>query len=87
MEFYQEEHDGITMIAVQGDIDGSTSGEMQDYLVPVIVPNCRILLNVSQVSYMSSAGLRVMTLIYRRTKEQNGTLVETVQEGLEALAV
>jgi anti-sigma B factor antagonist len=111
MELYKEERDGITMIAVQGDIDGSTAGEMRDYLVPAIVPNCRILLEVSQVSYMSSAGLRVMTLIYRQTKEQNGalvlvgvtsdiraamdatgflkhfTLVETVQEGLEALAV
>jgi len=111
MEFYQEERDGITMIAVQGDVDGSTAEELQDYILPSFVPNCRILLEMSQVGYMSSAGLRVMTLLYRQTKEQHGSLVlvgvspdirsamdatgflkhftlaDSVDEGLEVLAV
>jgi len=111
MDLYQEERDGITMIAVQGDIDGSTAGQLQDYILPSFVPNCRILLELSQVEYMSSAGLRVMTMLYRQTNEKNGTLVlvgvsseiqaamdatgflkhftlaDTVDEGLEALAV
>jgi len=75
MQFYKEERDGITMIAAQGDIDGGTAGQLQDYILPSFVPKCRILLDMSQVPYVSSAGLRVMTILYRQTKEQNGALV------------
>jgi anti-sigma B factor antagonist len=89
MEIYTEERDGMTLIAVQGDIDGSTAPGMQEYIVPYLTANCRILLEVSQVAYMSSAGLRVLLLLYRRTKEVGGNLIlmsvsSDIQEAMNA---
>ncbi len=75
MEFYSEDRDGMTLISVQGEIDSSTASELQAYILPALTPNCRILLEVSQVGFMSSAGLRVMLLLYRQMKELGGVLV------------
>ena len=42
----------------------------------------RVILDLSDLSYISSAGLRVLMLAARQTKAQNGTLVLT---GLQPL--
>jgi anti-sigma B factor antagonist len=75
MEFFQEERNGVTLISVQGELDSSTAAQLQAYVLPAIVPNCRMLLDVSQVGFMSSSGLRVMLLFYRQAKEAGGTLI------------
>jgi anti-sigma B factor antagonist len=75
MDFHREERDGMTLIAVRGEIDSSTAEQLQEYILPAIVSSCRVLLDVSQVGFMSSAGLRIMLMLYRQTKAVDGALV------------
>jgi len=89
MELYSEERDGMVLIAITGDIDGSTAQELQDYVTPSIKTNCRILFEVSNVAYMSSAGLRVLLVIYRQINEVKGGVVlmsvsPDIQEAMNA---
>jgi len=67
--------DEITMVRLTGDIDGSTAPIAQGKILPLAAPNCRILLDMSKVPYMSSAGLRMLLSTYRQLAAKNGHIV------------
>lgn len=75
MELAKEVREGITVISINGDIDGATAPKLQEFVVADIQPNCQIFLDTSQVEYMSSAGLRVLLVLYRKINESQGKLV------------
>jgi len=56
---------GVTVVALTGDLDGRTSPRLQAQLMPLIPDGGKVLLDMSEVAYMSSAGLRVLLLLYR----------------------
>lgn len=59
----------VTVLALDGSIDGSTAPEIQEDLKKLLPEEGAVLLDLSRVSYMSSAGLRVLLLVYRDTKD------------------
>ncbi len=67
--------DEITVVEVAGDIDGSTAPVAQAKILPLATPNCNILLDMSKVPYMSSAGLRMLLSTYRQLASRNGHIV------------
>ncbi|MEO1619439.1 MAG: anti-sigma factor antagonist [Cyanobacteria bacterium J06632_3] len=58
--------DDIKVIAVSGDIDASTAPTAQKEILPVAEEGNPILLDLTKVEYMSSAGLRVLLSVYRQ---------------------
>jgi len=75
MELSKEVREDITVISINGDIDGATAPQLQNFVVAEIQPNCRIFLDTSKVEYMSSAGLRVLLVLYRKINESHGAIV------------
>lgn len=75
MRFDVRTEGGIAVIEPVGDIDGKTAPEFQAQMLPHIQSQPRIVLNLAQVAFMSSAGLRTMLLIYREAKARNARLV------------
>jgi anti-sigma B factor antagonist len=69
--------DGVSVVALQGDLDGNTAPAAQARVIPLIKPGCKIVLDMSKVDYMSSAGLRMMLLIFRQVSGQHGKVVLT----------
>ena len=67
--------DDVTVIAVSGELDGKTAPIAQDEILPSAEPGCKLLLDMSAVPYMSSAGLRMMLLIYRQVTANDGKSV------------
>jgi anti-sigma B factor antagonist len=65
----------VTVVAITGEIDGNTAPEVQAQIVPLVAADAKIVLDMTGVSYMSSAGLRVLLVIYRRVAGQGGTVV------------
>lgn len=63
--------DQITVITVIGDIDASTASTVQQEILPAAKEGSPVLLDLTQVPYMSSAGLRVLLSIYRQVIAQN----------------
>jgi anti-sigma B factor antagonist len=66
---------GVIVIKLAGDIDANTAPTVQSQVSPYVQPDGKILLDLSQVAYMSSAGLRVLLSLYRQTTAKNGKLV------------
>jgi anti-sigma B factor antagonist len=65
----------IAVVELTGDIDASTAPKIQAQVLPIIQNNSKILLDLSGVAYMSSAGLRILLSLYRQTTAKNGSLV------------
>lgn len=67
----------IIIVAPAGEINGQTAPELQEKLLPLARPGCKILLDMSGVTYLSSAGLRLLLVFYRQVTGNNGRIVLT----------
>jgi len=67
---------GIMVVAANGDINSATAPEFGDYLKESIenAPGARVILDMSQVFYMSSAGLRDIVSGLKIAKRKGGDL-------------
>lgn len=63
------------VIEVIGDVDGSTAPALQEQILASAQPGCRLLVDMSRVSFMSSAGLRVMLILHRTISSNKGQVV------------
>ena len=60
MDITETREDEVLVIAVEGRIDSSTSKQLEDVLPERVQVTQRVLLDMRDVQYVSSAGLRVM---------------------------
>jgi anti-sigma B factor antagonist len=63
------------VVELAGDLDGSTAPEAQLRIVPLAEPGVKIILDMSKVSYMSSAGLRMLLVLYRSIAGSGGKVI------------
>ncbi|MDD4872498.1 MAG: STAS domain-containing protein [Kiritimatiellae bacterium] len=81
--------DGITVILMHGEIDGKTAPEAQEKLLPIVAAHKTVVMDMGNVTFMSSAGLRMMLLLYRHATAGNGKvalvgLSEQIQDTMTA---
>lgn len=63
-------------VAPGGRIDSTTAPDLEAHLMALVDGGERLMaVDLSGVSYISSAGLRVLLLLARRIKDARGTLV------------
>ncbi len=65
---------GIQVVTIEGDLDGATAPMAQEQILPLAAPDTRILLDMSKVGYMSSAGLRLLLVMYRTISSRGGQI-------------
>lgn len=58
----------VTVVSLSGDLDSGSSPAVQERLRALVVSDDRVLVDLSGVPYMSSAGLRTMLLLYRQAQ-------------------
>lgn len=75
MQINVEVIDGIQVVELDGKLDSSSSPNVQEEIIGLVEENTRILLDMEQVSYMSSAGLRMLLLLNRKITEQSGRII------------
>jgi anti-sigma B factor antagonist len=63
----------ITIVELAGVLDAITAPQVQEAILPLADHGSRIMLDMSHVTYMSSAGLRMLLLLYRRINEDDHT--------------
>lgn len=63
---------GATLVGLAGDVDATTAPIVQEKVLPLTQPGSKILMDMTQVYYMSSAGLRMLLSLYRQAAAQNG---------------
>lgn len=75
MKIEIEERAGITVVRLAGEINSGTAEMVQEKLLELVEPGCKIALEMSDVTYISSVGLRTLLLLYRETSHQDGRIV------------
>lgn len=75
MNIQAKEEGSITIITLTGELDGRTAPQVEENLLPLAKPGCKVVLEMSGVPYMSSAGLRILLLLYRQITGQDGKVV------------
>jgi anti-sigma B factor antagonist len=78
MDYKVKEVANVALIEVLGRIDHTTAKALEDALAPHLA-NCAgedkiLLLDFSGVSFISSAGLRVLMLAAKQCRKQNGKI-------------
>ena len=73
--FRSEEIDGVLVVNASGRIDGNNSGEFRAALDTFLGEETSgLVLNLGELSYISSAGLWVILLTSRKLRNRNGLL-------------
>lgn len=66
---------GVTVAALSGDLDGKSAPLAHEALLPLCSAGGRLVLAMGEVGYMSSAGLRLLLLLFRQAQAAGGELV------------
>ena len=72
MNIELEEMDGVMVATLFGELDGRTAPQVQEKLLALPEPNGKALLDMSGVTYISSAGLRALLMLYRQMAANDG---------------
>ena len=62
---------GWQVIEVKGQVDSKTVGDLRDYLDQNITGDLPVALDLTEVPFMSSAGLRTLLTLNRKTQDMN----------------
>jgi anti-sigma B factor antagonist len=60
------------VVTMTGEIDGSTAPEAQGVILAQAEPGAKVILDMTGVTYMSSAGLRMLLVAYRTINGKAG---------------
>lgn len=68
MEIGKYLHGGVTVLPVHGELTSHTAGAVQARLSSLVPDDGSVLLDLGGMTYISSAGLRVLLLLYRQVR-------------------
>ena len=70
-----EKSDGVFELTIAGRLDTLTYSQLEEALAPIVVEGTReVHLDMEELEYISSMGLRVILLTGQRLKALNGRL-------------
>ena len=63
------EKDGRLVVAISGDLDNAASSQAEQSLAPLYErTDCDIVIDCTEMNYISSSGLRILLNIYKHTR-------------------
>lgn len=68
-------NENSVLISIEGSIDSKTAGDLQSQIMDTVSESNNVLIDLTKVEYVSSAGLRVLLMIYRQIKSKNGKVI------------
>jgi anti-anti-sigma factor len=76
MDLTQEKVGETVVLQIKGRIDSSTAPDLGKCLMAILeVPKSRVLLDLGQLEYISSAGFRILLLAAKRADEKGSRFV------------
>jgi anti-anti-sigma factor len=76
MDLREDKVGGVTVVEVRGRIDSTTAPALGERLTASLgAPKVRVLLDLSRLEYISSAGFRILLLAAKRADETGSRLV------------
>ena len=75
MKLETSEENDILTVRLEGSLDGKTAPEAREQLQRFLAANSKLILDLTNVDYLSSAGLRLLLVTYRELAARKGKLV------------
>jgi anti-sigma B factor antagonist len=75
MDLTLRDYEQVKVLSISGDIDGKTAPQVQEMILANLEPGGRMLIDMTGVPFMSSAGLRVLLTTHRRANQENAHIV------------
>jgi anti-anti-sigma factor len=76
MDLHEEDVGGVSVMEIKGRIDSTTAPTLGERLTAILrSPKVRIVLDLSRLEYISSAGFRILLLAAKRADETDSRLV------------
>lgn len=88
LDIKKEIINGVEVSKLIGSLDGSTAEMVQNQIILGITAESRIILEMSECTYVSSAGLRILMITAKTLKSKGGkgalaNLLEDVKDVIE----
>ncbi len=74
MKINIKELDSVTVVELIGDIDTKTAPTITEPVLVLVQPGSKLIIDMNQVDYMSSAGLRMLLSLYRNATAKEAKL-------------
>jgi anti-sigma B factor antagonist len=74
MEITSRKVEDVTVVEIVGELTAQTAGNVQAEILMLAEPNATMILDMSQVPFMSSAGLRILLVLYRTIRGRGGEI-------------
>ncbi len=65
----------IHIVEIMGELNSDTSTKVYETIISRIDPREQVVLDMSKVPYMSSAGIRALLLLYRSLLDGGGKVI------------
>jgi anti-sigma B factor antagonist len=75
MEINVKTVQGVTVVELVGELTWKSAPEAQAQILKQAQPGCRLILDMTRVPYMASAGLRLLLVVYRTIGSKGGQAV------------
>jgi anti-sigma B factor antagonist len=62
----------VNVARLSGDLDSTSAADLHEKIMPVLLDRRPLLLDVTDVTHISDAGLRTMLVIYRQAQAVDG---------------
>ena len=66
-----EDKNGVKIASLEGKLDSNASGDIYDDMVGLAQENEKIVINLSNLEYISSAGLRILLLVAKLNRSRH----------------
>lgn len=76
MEITEDKRGDLFILVLKGRLDSITSNKLEErFLALLDQGEKKVILDLSQLDYISSAGLRVLLMVSKRLRSANGKIV------------
>ena len=74
MNIYKKREADRLVVTLEGRLDSNTASKLEEELLPFLNGVRELKLDFSFLDYLSSAGLRVLLMAYKRVHSQGGSM-------------
>ena len=74
MQVNVEQNDRATILSLQGRVDSAVAKEFEEAVLGSFKDGSRVIMDFSDLDYISSAGLRVILMAAKKLKSSTGIL-------------
>ena len=75
MEISSKKVADVTVVQLAGELTAQTTSQPQEKVLQLALPDAKMILDMTRVSFMSSAGLRMLLVLYRTIRGRGGKIL------------